>query len=704
LPSLSSLDQHLTRVRSLFSLYAERLKRRGKPVDLSFLGQSVIHDEEVPALVRELEELGPPVPRQDRALARALGPFDPRLPAWERSVEVFGLSPIERDLLALVMCVELDPRYTRLVAYLNDNAQLRRPTVGLAVELLSLAWENVSIHSLVLSRSSLGYWGLLHIDSDSHPLPLRALRVPESVWLRLGGLAPDRAAGQFVACQPGLLDELVLSDRTRQAANRIVELGETARIGRATVAVTGPEGSGKDALAAAIASRWGFHQLVVDAKTLVEDPSSLRREAGWHHAAIVVRGGLEQPAPELRTALEAMSTPVIWVAPSLQVLNQLNGADVVELTASALQQPERRRLWEQLLPRDERGDDVDLDLISDRFLLGPREMHESLAWARSHTRSTPTHVTTIGQAELQRFATQLRGDRFGVLAEQLECTYEWDDLVVTEHVQRELQLALRWAKHGTQVLDGWGLGRRVPNGRSLACLFSGSPGTGKTMAAQILAKQLGATLYRIDLSQVVNKYIGETEKNLGRIFDAACGENVLLFFDEADALFGKRTEVRDAHDRYANVETGYLLQRVEQHHGAVVLATNLRKNIDDAFLRRLHVVIDFPMPGPAERLRLWNGFLLETLPRGPDVDLAFLAQKFAVAGGDIRNAVMCAAVLAAGDGTSIGMRHLVYGLWRELQKGSRLIEPAEFGPWSHFAPEPPNRSARSRADRSKGHA
>jgi SpoVK/Ycf46/Vps4 family AAA+-type ATPase len=197
------------------------------------------------------------------------------------------------------------------------------------------------------------------------------------------------------------------------------------------------------------------------------------------------------------------------------------------------------------------------------------------------------------------------------------------------------------------------------------------------MAAEIVANELGLDLYKIDLANVVSKYIGETEQNLSRIFAAA--DNAILFFDEADALFGKRSEVRDAHDRYANIEVAYLLQRIEEFDGVVILATNLAKNVDDAFTRRMHHAVEFPFPDHDLRERIWLNVLPPEAPVARDVDLAFLAERFELAGGNIRNVAVAAATDAAQDGREIAMRHLVAATARELEKLGRLPSRADFG-------------------------
>ena len=224
-----------------------------------------------------------------------------------------------------------------------------------------------------------------------------------------------------------------------------------------------------------------------------------------------------------------------------------------------------------------------------------------------------------------------------------------------------------------QVLDEWGVGQKLASSAGVTVLFAGDPGTGKTMAAEIIAGELGLDLYKIDLSTVVSKYIGETEKNLERIFNEAQSSNAILFFDEADAIFGKRSEVKDAHDRYANIEISYLLQRMEMYDGVTILATNLRANLDEAFTRRLQFAVDFPFPEKEDRRRIWQTLFPPDVPREPDLDFDFLARRFKLAGGNIRNIIVNAAYLAAADGQRVTMAHLLHGTRRELQKMGRLV-------------------------------
>lgn len=252
-------------------------------------------------------------------------------------------------------------------------------------------------------------------------------------------------------------------------------------------------------------------------------------------------------------------------------------------------------------------------------------------------------------------------------AQRISTRQEWDDLVLHPHTRQQVESLQHWLEHGNRLLRDWGMERKFKPGYRV--LFYGPPGTGKTLTATLLGKQAGRDVYRVDLSMVVSKYIGETEKNLSKLFDKAEHKDWILFFDEADALFGKRTGVRDAHDRYANQEISYLLQRVETYNGMVILASNLRENIDDAFLRRFQSLIHFPLPRPGERLRLWQNAIPEAVSLGQEVDLKLIADRYEVSGADIMNIVhYCCLETMARQRQALSLDLLTEGVQRELQK------------------------------------
>jgi hypothetical protein len=285
------------------------------------------------------------------------------------------------------------------------------------------------------------------------------------------------------------------------------------------------------------------------------------------------------------------------------------------------------------------------------LLLGHADMADRAAVQRAHS-----------SAALAAIATRV-----------VPCA-DWEDIVLPADAVAQLrELCERVARRG-RVFDDWGFGRTLSRGRGTAALFSGGSGTGKTMAAEVVARTLGLDLYRIDLARVVSKYIGETEKNLDRVFTAAEAANAILFFDEADALFGKRSDVNDAHDRYANIEVSYLLQKMEDYDGLAILATNLPDNLDPAFTRRIATHIYFPFPDAAARLQIWQRAWPREVPVASDLDLAAIARDLKVAGGSIKNIALTAAFSAAGNGGSVSRAHLFHAVRREQQKSGRASE------------------------------
>jgi SpoVK/Ycf46/Vps4 family AAA+-type ATPase len=343
----------------------------------------------------------------------------------------------------------------------------------------------------------------------------------------------------------------------------------------------------------------------------------------------------------------------------------------------------RRELWREGLTTLDRPGQPELGTdtlagLADRFRLTARQIEDAVQTARAAAIWRDPHNPHVGQVDLFAAARTHSTPILSNLARKITPHYGWDDIVLPADTVAQMREICSYVEHRHTVYEQWGFGRKLALGLGLMALFAGESGTGKTMAAEIIAGALGLDLYKIDLSNVISKYIGETEKNLNRIFAEAETSNAILFFDEADALFGKRSEVKDAHDRYANIETAYLLQKMEEYDGVVILATNLKMNIDEAFLRRMHFVVDFPVPSEDDRRRIWQGALPAQLPLAPDVDFDFLARKFKVTGGNIRNITLLAAFLAAGDGQVVRMEHMVQATRREFQKIGRMVTPSDF--------------------------
>jgi SpoVK/Ycf46/Vps4 family AAA+-type ATPase len=316
--------------------------------------------------------------------------------------------------------------------------------------------------------------------------------------------------------------------------------------------------------------------------------------------------------------------------------------------------------------------------LANQFSLTGGQIQAACHMAKTHALLTGREATSLDRADFQAAARAQSNQSLRRRARKVSAIQTWQDLVLPPRALQQLREICAAAKYRSRVFTDWGFDRRLMQGKGLNVLFCGASGTGKTMSAGLMARELGLDLYKIDLSNVISKYIGETEKHLSEIFREAESSNAILFFDEADAIFGKRSEVKDAHDRYANVEVAYLLQKVEEYEGIVILASNFRKNIDDAFTRRIHYIVEFPFPEPQYRERIWRGLMPATAPVADDVDFGFLARQLELTGGNIRNAALAAAFLAATDGGEIRMAHFVLATARELQKSGRLPSRSDF--------------------------
>ncbi len=356
----------------------------------------------------------------------------------------------------------------------------------------------------------------------------------------------------------------------------------------------------------------------------------------------------------------------------------------LELPAPGLSQ--RRKLWDSLAA--ERissglrfGSDVDWPEVTAKFRMTPGKMEAALDVATSIARLRDSEQLELRAEDLRRGLYSQSNARLNTLARKLSPRYTWEDIVLPPNALAQLRELCSQVKQRQTVYVDWGFDSRLSLGKGLCALLCGQSGVGKTMAVEIIASELQMEAFKIDLSNVVSKYIGETEKNLSRIFHEAESSNAILFFDEADSLFGKRSEIKDAHDRYANIETSYLLQRIEEFEGLVILATNLRKNIDDAFFRRMQFVVEFPFPDAAYRYRIWRQHFPSEAPAADDIDFTYLAKRFNLSGGNIKNVVVTAAFLAAQNGRVIRMEHMIRATKREYEKMGRLCTDNEFAPY-----------------------
>jgi ATP-dependent 26S proteasome regulatory subunit len=450
------------------------------------------------------------------------------------------------------------------------------------------------------------------------------------------------------------------------------------------VQLTGPIGAGKKAVASAFCTRVGLQLYTLDPGRLpLQDAERHPLLHLMEREAVLSRIALYVDVTNLDTADRLASAAAHdWIESYGGVLF-IGGRErwhaqrhMLHIAVPKPDATEQGQLWASSLQGVAHSVDGHIAAIVQQFDLGPGAIPQAVNAAVAKARARPGDFQ-LSTEDLWQACREQVGWQLGSLAQRLTPCYTWDDIVLPDDLARQLREIAGQVPARAQVYESWGFGARLPRGRGISALFSGPSGTGKTMAAEILANQLQLDLYRIDLAGVVSKYIGETEKNLRNVFDAAEQSGAILFFDEADALFGKRSEVRDSHDRYANIEVNYLLQRMEDYRGLAILCTNRRSALDRAFLRRIRFVVEFPFPDCENRRLIWQKVFPKQAPLAP-LDLEALA-RLEISGGNIRNIALNAAFLAAGEAVDIRMEHVLHAARREYAKIDKMITEAEFG-------------------------
>ena len=593
-----------------------------------------------------------------------------------RLARIFALEPLDLELLLIALAPDVDVRFEPLYGYLNDDVSLRRATVGLALRLCGYPAVFGAARARLTAAAPLTSAGLLTVEGDERPQLTRTLRIPDRVIAHLlGDDAPDPTVASL---------QVPLVPVAGEAALR---LERALRAGSTTGYVRETTGSGGASCAAAALEACGFGIVGLDLERLdgtvdaVAVATAAGREARLRGAGLVA-GPIEALVGIGPTAVRAFAElDGVVILTGRQPWDPSWSRDVpVLVEGERVDERGQARAWSLALG-DGLEAGIDPTAATSLFRLTPEQIVQA---ARSARQQAAAAARGVSLGDIERGARSQNAAGLQRLARRIEPRATWDDLVLPATVDAQLrELVMRW-RHRDQVLDGWGMGAGAARGRGVSALFAGGSGTGKTLSAEVIASDLGLDLYVVDLSTVVDKYIGETSKNLERIFDEADRVNGVLLFDEADALFGKRSAVSDSKDRHANVEVAFLLQRMEAFDGVAVLTTNLAANLDEAFIRRLDAIVDFPTPDEGQRRALWAAKLRPELPLDDDIDLDVLADLFKLSGSEIRNAVVSAAYRAADDLRRITMQDLIVATIREHRKLGRHLSPSEMGEYRHL--------------------
>lgn len=602
--------------------------------------------------------------------------------------KTFSLGQFEQDILLVCLAPELDSRYGKLYGYLNNDPTLEFPTVDLVLDLL--APPGLGRLALLRFLAADGTLTQRHLIELVHSVPstsrLRTIVRPDPSlvsWL-FGAYSPSPILQGHLTLdtEPDTLLWLLTPELHQAVAEAATSDDLLVFHGRNLLS---------QQTAAALISAFADRPLLtLNQESVVRAGVSLRlaiemtlrdasltgaipRFCAWE--TVLQNNALTHSLVERLAnfpGLLILSGTAKWLPRGVTRDRRVRVIDFPTPVSV-----ERRSLLEHFLEdlgvsAAEAGD---LTTLAGQFSL-TGEQWRDVVYAALDMASQQR--TGLSQEHLFAAAREASAPGLLSLGHKINPRFDWSDLVLPAEQINILHEIVETVRRSAFVLEEWGLGRSLVSSAGTAILFSGPPGTGKTMAAEVLARHLGLDLYKIDLSGIISKYIGETEKNLERVFAEAEGSSAILFFDEADAIFGKRSEVSDAHDRHANIEVSYLLQRMESYNGVTILATNLRGNLDEAFFRRLQFAVDLPFPEAPDRLRIWKALFPPGVPQAPDLDLELMAQRFKFAGGNIRNVLVSAAYLAAADGGMLKMAHLLHGARREFQKMGRMVNPSDF--------------------------
>lgn len=599
---------------------------------------------------------------------------------------VFSLDYFELFGVLTLLCCEVNQKYEKLFAFIQDDIVKKTPTAETLIRLFGEPLDRVSDYFRYFSAGSVMERFLLDTeDRGSVSVPLR---LSDDVRDYLTGSGSSDTA-EFWSCEEPL--HPLYSDKdTAECVLSSVKIPVSGKT--SLVVLSGARGSGRRFQVKHCSAAMGESVIFADLAELFQgdNPNEAEQRLTSVLCERILKGcaicltGLEFLLDEERQDKLVRFSSFLrnnrkWLGSRIYATSTVKwtdarlGSNIIKLDFELPETDESSRLtlWNAFTAGLKLDGDISSEEMAAKFRFSPGQIKAAADRAADLTQMSGEGTVTAELLHECCYAQVVEG--LNTLASPIKPAYCWEDLVLPAQEIQLLKEACTHVRYRHQVYGNWGFGKRAAYGRGLSVLFSGPPGTGKTMAAQVITNQLHMRMYKIQISQIVSKYIGETEKNLRQVFSEARQANCILFFDEMDALFGKRSEVKDSHDRNANIETAYLLQQLEEYDGVVLMATNLLQNIDEAFMRRISFVVSFPFPDVPTRKRLWHKMLETGAPIDDNIDFDFLAENFKIAGGNIKNCVIHAAFLAAAEGVPISMKHIVSSVVTEQRKNNIVV-------------------------------
>lgn len=690
-------------------LHREILRLRGRyQLSLDEFRGLYVSDEQVDALLKQARENSKDLSDNvlpDLALltdqARELSEQSRhQMPEnWLQIKRRFQLSDLEMDIIQLTMLMELDNKYEVLFGYLNNDVSRKYPTLDMVLKLFN---EDAATVRIFLSQQGKLLTNHLLFNVNSNVQGFQPGMLSQ-------GFMVDYIVATYLLGLPytdpeldGFMKAIPVSQKIDKNAGKIHKHFARSYLVQSSSNDTYPvslieglAGTGRVNFAGAVCQNLDRKCCAVDLDGLPAEQPGVAAVFGRIHLQLSLSNSgvafnlqnMDASKPQYRELKRLMNSPVWKGIPVFLLVEP--GCEWRALVADRTYQHhhitepdsiERQRLWIEVCNKYKVSvDEKRIAELAGHFLLTPKQIDQAIRSIGLIKQREPVSRQILFQAAREQSTHEL--DK---LAQKVTTQYRWDDVVLPLYTERNVLEFAAAIRNRHRVYGEWNMGWRTGNVHGLVGMFSGASGTGKTITASVIANEIGLDLYRVDLASVVSKYIGETEKNLDKIFDAARRANIMLFLDECDSLMGKRSEVKDAHDRYANLEVSYLLQKMELHEGVVILATNFAKNMDQAFSRRMNYVIEFGRPNEIEREKLWRGMFPQDTPLADDINFNFLADQFDLPGGDIRVIALDAAFLAAQNGQIINMEHLVNATARQLIKQGKAPGATEFKQYQRF--------------------
>lgn len=631
-----------------------------------------------------------------------------KLYRFNKLISIYRLNPIEIQILFIALAPLLNAKYEKIYAYVQDDIQQRLPTLQLLYLIFGQDIATVNAIRDVMSKAAslvlnnLIYYANAIQETANSPFYID----PRIADYLLGGDSIDpeligvMKVGSNVPEQPEILNESVISsvenfcsliEKTigSESSNAFQYLG---------IIFNGSAPEEKKQALKLLAKKLAANYFIIDIRLLTFQPeraedlfARIFREAALFDAVVYFENSdilSEHPhfVHLLLSHLDRKQSllPVIFDLGGV-LTSITDRSDMVEISFHTPDYHARKQIWTHYLNGSGLNGAM-VDRFSDRFQFNVSQIKKTVQSAK--LRMEMEGRNKIEDKDVYYGSSRHTFHKLARFGVRISKRYAIDDIVLPADRIDHLHEIVNQYKNRTMVMENWGFGEKVAYGKGLTVLFSGPSGTGKTMAASVVARELKLDIFKIDLSSIVSKYIGETEKNLSNIFNEATLSNAILFFDEADALFGKRTEVKDSHDRYANIETSFLLQKMEEYEGITILASNFRQNMDNAFLRRISFIIEFPFPDQVLRKKLWRKIFPHSAPLDAKIDYDFLAQKIEMTGGNIKNMALAAAYMASNDSADIQMGHIMKAVKREYEKQGKPFIPSEFLPYAEFLTKP----------------